>query len=71
MPCILNAANEVVVQAFLTERISFLQMPEIIEQTMAKATYLQSPNLEDYIQTDKEVRILTSALVKNQVKQKI
>jgi 1-deoxy-D-xylulose-5-phosphate reductoisomerase len=71
MPCILNAANEVVVQAFLTERISFLQMPEIIEQTMQKATYLKSPNLEDYIQTDKEVRILTSALVKNQVKQKI
>ncbi len=71
MPCILNAANEVVVQAFLTEKISFLQMPEIIEQSMGKATYLKSPNLEDYIQTDKEVRILTSALVKNQVKQKI
>lgn len=71
MPCILNAANEVVVQAFLTEKISFLQMPEIIEQSMGEATYLKSPNLEDYIQTDKEVRILTSALVKNQVKQKI
>jgi 1-deoxy-D-xylulose-5-phosphate reductoisomerase len=71
MPCILNAANEVVVQAFLTEKISFLQMPEIIEQSMQKAAYLKSPNLEDYIQTDKEVRILTSALVKNQVKQKI
>jgi 1-deoxy-D-xylulose-5-phosphate reductoisomerase len=71
MPCILNAANEVVVQAFLTEKISFLQMPEIIEQSMGKATYIQSPNLEDYIQTDKEVRIRTSALVKDLVKQKI
>ena len=65
MPCILNAANEVVVQAFLTDKISFLQMPEIIEQTMGKATFIKNPNLEDYIQTDKEIRILTSAMVKN------
>ncbi len=71
MPCILNAANEVVVQAFLTEKISFLQMPEIIEQSMGKAPYLKSPDLEDYILTDKEVRILTSALVKERAKQKI
>lgn len=70
MPCILNAANEVVVQAFLNDKISFLQMPEIIEQTMGKATYLKNPNLEDYIQTDKEVRILTSATVKTVAKQK-
>ena len=65
MPCILNAANEVVVQAFLTDRISFLQMPEIIESAMGKATFIKNPNLEDYIQTDREIRILTSALVKN------
>jgi 1-deoxy-D-xylulose-5-phosphate reductoisomerase len=71
MPCILNAANEVVVQAFLNDKISFLQMPEIIERAMEKATYLKKPNLEDYIQTDKEIRILTSAMVKSVVKQKI
>jgi 1-deoxy-D-xylulose-5-phosphate reductoisomerase len=71
MPCILNAANEVVVQAFLNDKISFLQMPEIIEQAMEKATHLKKPNLEDYIQTDKEIRILTSALLKSVVKQKI
>jgi 1-deoxy-D-xylulose-5-phosphate reductoisomerase len=71
MPCILNAANEVVVQAFLSDRISFLQMPEIIEQTMGKATFIKNPNLEDYIQTDKEIRILTSALIKNRAIQKI
>jgi 1-deoxy-D-xylulose-5-phosphate reductoisomerase len=71
MPCILNAANEVVVQAFLNDKISFLQMPEIIEQAMGKATYLKNPNLEDYIQTDKETRILTSAMVKHMIKQKI
>jgi 1-deoxy-D-xylulose-5-phosphate reductoisomerase len=71
MPCILNAANEVVVQAFLSDRISFLQMPDIIDETMEKATFIKNPNLEDYIQTDKEIRILTSALVKNRAIQKI
>lgn len=64
MPCILNAANEVVVQAFLTDKISFLQMPEIIEEIMSKASFVKTPNLEDYIQTDKEIRISTSAMVK-------
>jgi 1-deoxy-D-xylulose-5-phosphate reductoisomerase len=64
MPCILNAANEVVVQAFLSDRISFLQMPEIIEKTMGKATFIKNPNLQDYILTDKEIRIMTSAMVK-------
>ena len=71
MPCILNAANEVVVQAFLTDRISFLQMPQIIEMAMEKATFIKTPNLEDYIQTDKEIRIFTSAMVKNKAIQKI
>jgi len=46
-------------------------MPEIIEQAMGKVTYLKKPNLEDYTQTDKESRILTSAMVKSVVKQKI
>jgi 1-deoxy-D-xylulose-5-phosphate reductoisomerase len=64
MPCILNAANEVVVQAFLNDKISFLQMPEIIEKTMGKVTFVKNPDLDDYILTDKEVRIMTSALVK-------
>jgi len=71
MPCILNAANEVVVQAFLNDKISFLQMPEIIEQTMEKATFLKNPDLDDYIQTDKETRIMTSARIKNLAIQKI
>ena len=71
MPCILNAANEVVVQAFLSDRISFLQMPQIIEEAMGRATFIKNPILEDYIQTDKEIRILTSAMVKNQAIHKI
>ncbi len=64
MPCILNAANEVVVHAFLTDRISFLRMPEIIEKTMEKASFVKNPDLDDYILSDKEVRIMTSALIK-------
>jgi len=71
MPCILNAANEVVVQAFLNDKISFLQMPEIIEETMEKSMFLKNPDLDDYIQTDKETRILTAARIKNMVAQKI
>jgi 1-deoxy-D-xylulose-5-phosphate reductoisomerase len=65
MPCILNAANEVVVHAFLNDKISFRQMPEIIEQVMEEATFLKKPSLEDYMKSDKEVRILTAAKVKN------
>jgi 1-deoxy-D-xylulose-5-phosphate reductoisomerase len=71
MPCILNAANEVVVQAFLNDKISFLQMPEIIEKTMDKATFLKNPDLDDYIQTDKETRIMTAVRIKNLAAQKI
>ncbi len=71
MPCILNAANEVVVQAFLNDKISFLQMPEIIEQIMLEATFIKTPDLNDYIQTDKETRIKTSARIKTQAIQKI
>ncbi|MFA5327536.1 MAG: 1-deoxy-D-xylulose-5-phosphate reductoisomerase [Prolixibacteraceae bacterium] len=71
MPCVLNAANEVVVQAFLNDKISFLQMPEIIEQIMEKSTYLKNPNLDDYVQTDKETRIKTAARVKKLAGQRI
>jgi 1-deoxy-D-xylulose-5-phosphate reductoisomerase len=56
MPCILNAANEVAVGAFLREEIGFLQMPEIIESCMAKVTYIARPSLEDYLETDRETR---------------
>lgn len=70
MPCILNAANEMVVQAFLSDKISFLQMPEIISQVMTDATFIQNPDLETYIQTDKETRIMTAASIKNMALQK-
>ncbi len=56
MPCILNAANEIAVQAFLTDRISFNQIPEVIEKSMQTSTFIQKPTLEDYIVTDRETR---------------
>ena len=57
MPCILNAANEVVVSAFLDDKIGFLQMSEVVEQCMSKISHIQSPTLEDYVSTDKETRV--------------
>ena len=62
MPCIMNAANEVVVAAFLQDRIGFLQMSDVIEQTMAKATFIQRPTYEDYVHTDEEARRIAAQL---------
>ena len=62
LPCILNAANEVVVKAFLEERISFLQMSELIEFAMRKVEFIAQPPYEDYVETDKKTRIFVSEL---------
>ncbi len=63
MACILNAANEVVVSAFLKERISFLRMSEVIEETMAKVPFIQVPTYEDYVATDAEARRVAELLI--------
>ncbi|MFO8067907.1 MAG: 1-deoxy-D-xylulose-5-phosphate reductoisomerase [Bacteroidales bacterium] len=65
MPCIINAANEVVVEAFLNERINFLIMSKIIEQSMNKIPYIKNPCFEDFLNTDKETRIYTNEIIKN------
>lgn len=62
MPCILNAANEVVVAAFLQDRIGFLQMSDVIERTMRKASFIVNPSYEDYVATDTETRRLAAEL---------
>lgn len=54
MACILNAANEVAVNAFLTERIGFLAMPDLIEHCMQTITFIEKPLLGDYIETHRE-----------------
>ena len=64
MPCILNAANEVVVADFLKDKIGFLQMSDIIEDVMGKAEFIAKPTYEDYVKTDALVRIVTKEMIK-------
>ena len=63
MPCILNAANEVVNAAFRQDRCSFLGMAEIIEQTMQRATFEATPDYETCVRTDAEARRIASELL--------
>ena len=63
MPCILNAANEVVNAAFRRNECSFLGMADVIEQTMQQATFDKNPNLDVYLQTDAEARTIAQRLV--------
>ncbi len=57
MPCIINAANEIAVEAFLKDKTSFLKMSDIIESCMRKVSFVKKPTYEDYVNTDKETRI--------------
>ena len=61
--CVLNAANEVSVQAFLEDKIKFLDIAEINQQTMEKVDFVAKPSYEDYVQTDKLARIRAEELV--------
>ena len=63
MPCIVNAANEVVVDAFLNDKISFLGMSDVIEQTMQKVSYIHVPTYDDYVATDAEARRIAAELL--------
>lgn len=56
MPCVVNAANEVCVAAFLNDRIRFCDMPLLIERAIEQTQYIMKPALEDYLETDREVR---------------
>ncbi len=63
MPCILNAANEVGVEAFLEGKIGFLDMPDVIEKTLQKSSFIEKPGLEDYENTDFESRRLARSFL--------
>ena len=67
MPCVLNAANEIVVKAFLNRKIGFLDMPEIIEQTMLKSVFIEKPSLDDLIQTNNETIQITKLLTEKNI----
>ena len=63
-PCILNAANEIAVSAFLNRQVGFLQMSDLIEETLYKTEFIARPSLEDYMETDRRARELTENLIK-------
>ena len=56
MPCVLNAANEIAVQAFLEDKIGFLQISELVEKTMQKLAFVPAPTYEQYVDCDQEAR---------------
>ncbi|MCH1437226.1 1-deoxy-D-xylulose-5-phosphate reductoisomerase [Flavobacteriales bacterium] len=60
IPCVLNAANEIVVEAFLNDKIGFLQMSDVLADTLQKCTFVKQPSLEDYIASDAEARRLAT-----------
>lgn len=63
--CILNAANEVVVAAFLADKIGFLEMSDVIESTLEKVEFIANPTLEDYLETDRLARLITKEIIKD------
>lgn len=63
MPCIVNAANEVVVDAFLHDRVSFLGMSDVIECTMQRVAFVATPTYDDYVSTDAEARRVAGELI--------
>jgi 1-deoxy-D-xylulose-5-phosphate reductoisomerase len=63
MPCIVNAANEIVNEAFRHDRCTFPRMADIIEQTMERATFDANPSLDTYFKTDAEARAIASCLL--------
>ncbi len=65
IPCVLNAANEVAVQAFLDNRIPFLKMPDIIEHCMNTISFIKRPGYDDYVETNRETLIMANGLIKN------
>jgi 1-deoxy-D-xylulose-5-phosphate reductoisomerase len=63
LPCIMNAANEIAVFAFLRNRIGFLDITEMVERTMHKITYIENPNLDEYFDSDAEARHFAASLI--------
>jgi 1-deoxy-D-xylulose-5-phosphate reductoisomerase len=64
MPCIMNAADEVAVHAFLREEISFLQIPALIEQCMSNAGFIASPGFDEFLLSDQETRMLANEVLR-------
>ncbi len=63
MPCILNAANEIAVESFLQDEISYLAMSDALEQTMQRVSFIVNPSLDDYFETDIEARKVATDII--------
>ena len=70
LPCILNAANEVAVSAFLSEKIGFMQIPDVVEYTMEKDHFIADPGLEDLEFSDMQSRVTSGEYINKHVKEK-
>ncbi|MCK4662187.1 MAG: 1-deoxy-D-xylulose-5-phosphate reductoisomerase [Bacteroidales bacterium] len=66
IPCIINAANEIVVEAFLNDKIGFVEMPDIIEKVVQEVAFIKNPDFNDYVNSDNEARIITKEIITNQ-----
>ena len=64
LPCVLNAANEIAVYAFLRNRLGFLDMTDVIERTMEKVSFIQQPSMEEYLESDGEARTYAAEMIK-------
>jgi len=65
VPCIMNAANEIVVEAFLLEKVNFLEMPEIIQRVIENISYIANPSFEELLNTNSETRKYTENIINN------
>ena len=64
VPCVMNAANEIAVAAFLNEKIRFVEIPQIIEKTMANVAFIEHPTYQDYVNSNKVARDFATSLIK-------
>lgn len=64
-PCSMNAANEIAVEAFLQEKIQFLQIPDVIEKTLQKASHVPQPGMDDFVRLDNEARIIAKEIIED------
>jgi 1-deoxy-D-xylulose-5-phosphate reductoisomerase len=64
LPCVLNAANEIAVYAFLKNRVGFMDMTDVIERTMEKVPFIEKPTLDEYFESDGEARSYAADIIK-------
>lgn len=67
MPCIMNAANEIAVEAFLNKKIAFVDIPDLVEASMEQGDFIKKPTIDDYLETDRQTRLLTQKIIEQKL----